>query len=94
MLNRTIDHTPLPWYKTLAQYYQRPEWELFDLKQDPAEVNNLAGKPSLKEIQATLEARLAKWQRQTDDPWQCAPHGVLQDKGSFRDDPQCLTLGQ
>lgn len=60
---------------------------------DPLETKNLAGKPSLKDVQSALESRLAKWQRQTQDPWQCAPHGVLQDKGEFKDDPQCLTLG-
>lgn len=83
----------LPWYKTLSQYYQRDEWELFDLKMDSVELKNLANKPSYEKIRNTLAARLLDWQRQTNDPWQCAPHGVLQDKGEFKDDPQCLTLG-
>lgn len=82
----------MPWYKTLTQYYQRDEWELYDLKMDPLEVKNLAEKPGMKEIRTKLEARLLKWQIQTNDPWRCAPHAVLQDKGEYKDDPQCLTL--
>lgn len=84
---------PLPWYKTLASYYNRDEWELYDLKYDAVELQNLAMKPSMKDVREDLEKKLMKWQEITDDPWRCAPHGVLQDKGEFQDDPQCLTLG-
>lgn len=45
ILNRTRDKQPLPWYKTLQQYYYRPEWELYDLRRDPMETRNLYGKP-------------------------------------------------
>lgn len=93
ILNRTLAKQPLPWYKTLQQYYRRPEWELFDLKMDPMERANLAGKPKLKEVQAKLTERLGRWQRATADPWQCAPDGVLEDKGEYADEPQCMTLG-
>lgn len=48
ILNRTRNHQFLPWYKTLKKYYQRPEWELYDLKYDPEELNNIAAKPSTK----------------------------------------------
>ena len=30
------------WFKTFEQYYDRPEWELFDLNIDPQELTNLA----------------------------------------------------
>lgn len=93
ILNRSINHQPLPWYKTLANYYKRDEWELYDLKRDGAELTNLAQKPSFKDIRADLEQRLQKWQALTNDPWRCAPHGVLQDRGEFKNNPQCLTLG-
>lgn len=43
MLNRTRNKQPLPWYKTLKQYYYRPEWELYDVIADPTESNNLHG---------------------------------------------------
>lgn len=93
ILNRTINKEPLPWYKTLGRYYNRDEWELFDLKSDGSEMTNIASKPSMKEIRAHLEDRLNKWLEITEDPWRCAPHAVLQDKGEFKDNPQCMTLG-
>lgn len=93
ILNRSIAKQPLPWYKTLAKYYLRDEWELFDLRTDPTEAVNIAEKKSMQEIRSWLERMLSEWQTETNDPWRCAPHGVLQDKGEFKDDPQCLTLG-
>lgn len=48
LLNRTYNKQPLPWYKTLKYYYQRPEWELYNLKYDPEERNNIFSKPSMK----------------------------------------------
>lgn len=92
-MNRSIAHEALPWYKTLDSYYNRDEWELYDLKRDAVELTNLAEKSSMKEIRANLEARLREWQTLTNDPWRCAPHAVLQDKGEYKNDPQCLTLG-
>lgn len=44
ILNRTRSKMPLPWYKTLQQYYYRPEWELYDLKADVDESRNLHGR--------------------------------------------------
>lgn len=46
----------------------------------------------MAEVRMRLAARLAEWQTITNDPWRCAPHGVLQDKGEFKNDPQCMTL--
>lgn len=43
ILNRTRGKQPLPWYKTLKEYYYRPQWELYDVRVDPAETNNLHG---------------------------------------------------
>ncbi|XP_068632079.1 N-sulphoglucosamine sulphohydrolase [Battus philenor] len=78
ILNRTRGKQPLPWYKTLKQYYYRPQWELYDLRRDPEQLNNLHGKPSLAGVEATLSARLSRWQHDTRDPWRCAPAAVLQ----------------
>ncbi|KAF3423278.1 hypothetical protein E2986_04882 [Frieseomelitta varia] len=77
LLNRTINKQHLPWYKTLESYYNRPEWELYDLKYDPEEKNNIASKSSAKKIFSDLQQRLLKWQEVTNDPWLCAPRGVL-----------------
>ncbi|CAH2106849.1 unnamed protein product [Euphydryas editha] len=78
ILNRTRSKQPLPWYKTLKQYYYRPQWELYDLKMDPEEINNLHGKPSLEQVESTLRERLLEWQRSTRDPWLCSPDAVME----------------
>ncbi|XP_053607547.1 N-sulphoglucosamine sulphohydrolase isoform X2 [Plodia interpunctella] len=77
LLNRTRNKQPLPWYKKLKQYYYRPQWELYDVQRDPAELNNLHGKPSLRSVEAGLQSRLLAWQRHSADPWLCAPGAVL-----------------
>ncbi|OWR52392.1 N-sulfoglucosamine sulfohydrolase like protein [Danaus plexippus plexippus] len=76
ILNRTRSKQPLPWYKTLKQYYYRPQWEMYDLKNDPLETHNLHGKPSLSEVEASLRERLHSWQLATGDPWLCSPAAV------------------
>ncbi|XP_050502787.1 N-sulphoglucosamine sulphohydrolase [Diabrotica virgifera virgifera] len=92
ILNNTKSHKNPMWYKTLQEYYKRPEWELYDLKYDSAEVNNIVKKNSSQSIFQDLKKRLNLWQQQTKDPWICSPHAVLEDVGSFRNNPQCLDL--
>lgn len=94
MLARTANKQDLRWYKTLRQYYQRPEWELFDMKLDPAERKNLVGKPVAKEIFEKLKAKLSKWQEMTEDPFRCMPGGVLLDTGEYLNNATCFSLGQ
>jgi len=93
ILNRTIHKMPIPWYKNLKTYYNRPEWELFDLKIDGAELINFADKKDYAKVKEELQKKLWDWQVSTNDPWRCAPHAVLEDKGQYKGDPQCLTLG-
>ncbi|KZC07309.1 N-sulfoglucosamine sulfohydrolase, partial [Dufourea novaeangliae] len=90
ILNRTRTNQPLKWYKTLKSYYERPEWELYDLKYDPEEMNNIVSKPSVKEIFTDLYERLLKWQETTEDPWLCAPKGVQTSRNTKN--PQCMSL--
>lgn len=92
ILNRTKSHENLYWFKTLKEYYVRDEWELYDLKYDPEERNNVANKPNYKEIFQELSDKLMEWQKNTKDPWICAPHAVLEDKGDYKDNPQCMDL--
>lgn len=92
ILNRTISKTSIPWYKTLSSYYRRDEWELFDLKLDPSEVMNVAKKKDFAKILGELKEALWKWQVETNDPWRCSPNAVLEDKGEFSGNAQCLTL--
>lgn len=93
ILNATINKQPSPWYRTLQQYYQRPEWELYDIKADALERFNLVDKPKYSATLKQLRQKLFKWQVDTEDPWRCAPHAVLQDQGVFKKEPVCLTLG-
>jgi len=45
-----------------------PEFELYDLKNDPFEMNNLAEDRDCSEILKSLKKVLFKWQKHTDDP--------------------------
>ncbi len=46
-----------------------PEWELYDLQEDPVEFVNIADAQSSKRILARLKESLAVWQAQTNDPF-------------------------
>lgn len=76
----------------MSKYYHRPEWELYDLKYDPEELSNLVHKKDFQEIFKTLKMELHIWLNKTNDPWICSPHGVLENKGSNKDLPQCFPL--
>ena len=54
ILQRTRNNQTLNWYKTLHQYYWRPQWELFDLKADPTEKFNVAKKDQYKVLASIL----------------------------------------
>ncbi|CAG9092855.1 unnamed protein product [Plutella xylostella] len=90
ILNRTRSKQNLPWYKNLKQYYYRPQWELYDIRTDPAETNNLHGKPSLAAVEAALRERLSAWQRASRDPWLCSPDAVLEK--NEESNPVCMSL--
>ncbi|GFO31473.1 N-sulphoglucosamine sulphohydrolase-like [Plakobranchus ocellatus] len=92
LLNRTRLGLPLHWYKTLKEYYYRPQWELYDIRSDPREEVNLAGKQQFVEIFKSLRIQLNFWQNITADPWICAPGGVLEYQGKHKAHPVCLSL--
>lgn len=55
--------------RTVKAYMQRPPFELYDLKNDPAESQNLAQNPAHAELLASLKAKLKAFQTRTNDPW-------------------------
>ncbi|MGY5352928.1 sulfatase family protein [Wenyingzhuangia sp. IMCC45533] len=55
--------------KTVKDYLNHAEFELFDLDKDPGETNNLAGKEEYKETLKRMKAKLKKFQLETRDPW-------------------------
>lgn len=51
-------------YKLIHVYDDIDEWELYDLKEDPSEVNNLINDKSYDEIEAKLRKQLKKLQQE------------------------------
>ncbi len=47
---------------------KRPQLELYDLRVDPDEKQNIANQPESAEIVAALKADLVRWMRETGDP--------------------------
>ena len=55
-------------YKLIHYYNDIDTWELFDLQEDPSEMNNLYGKPGTEAITQELKAELKRLQEYYDDP--------------------------
>ena len=55
--------------KTVRNYIHRPAFELYDLKEDPHEGNNLANSSKHVELLDRLKKKLKAFQTQTNDPW-------------------------
>lgn len=55
-------------YKLIHFYNDIDSWELFDLKKDPSEMNNLYGKAGYEKITERLRKEMTKLQLQYDDP--------------------------
>ncbi len=55
-------------YKLIHFYNDIDEWELYDLKEDPAEMHNIYGKQGAEEIVKDLRAELLRLQEQYNDP--------------------------
>ena len=55
-----------------ARWYNENDHEpvLFDRKNDPYELNNLAGNPEFAKVQQDMEARLKRWMADTGDPFE------------------------
>lgn len=49
------------------RYFRRPEFELYDIRDDKWEVRNLAGEPEHAERLATMRAELEAWMRSQND---------------------------
>ncbi|QDT10620.1 Choline-sulfatase [Planctomycetes bacterium K23_9] len=55
--------------RLIDRYLHRDEIELYDLQNDPQELNNLAGQPSHMQKQRELSQSLNQWMTETSDPW-------------------------
>lgn len=55
--------------RTVREYMQRPEFELYDMRSDPWESQNLAYQPGYAEVLAKYQEKLRDFQIRTSDPW-------------------------
>ena len=63
-------------------FEKRPAEELYDLKKDPYQMTNVAGRPDYAEAQKRMRGELDRWMRETvdpramadDDPWDRYPY--------------------
>ena len=55
--------------KTVREYIQRPQFELFDISVDPNEGVNLAGDEKYAKVLEEYQAKLKSFQNATQDPW-------------------------
>ncbi len=55
--------------RTVNAYLHRPRFELYDLENDPEEINNLAERAEFKNIVEDFSGKLKQFQKDTNDPW-------------------------
>ncbi len=51
---------------TLAHFYENEEWELFDLQEDPEQLQSVYGDPEYGDVQEELKGKIKKLQQQYD----------------------------
>ena len=70
--------------RTQRHMYARREsepWVLYDLQQDPYELNNLVNDPGSSAIREELEEKLTAWMEKTGDSWEFDWTAPLEDNG-------------
>jgi N-sulfoglucosamine sulfohydrolase len=55
--------------RRVQAYLHRPPWELYDLQNDPHEIQNLAADPAHQAMLRELQSQLRRFQTETQDPW-------------------------
>ncbi len=60
-------------YKLIHFYNDIDVWELYDLKKDPKEMNNIYGRPGTERITKKLKKELLRLQEQYNDPVRFSP---------------------
>jgi arylsulfatase A-like enzyme len=74
--------------KDIAKYFRlacekRPEEELFDLRKDPWQLENVADKPEYADAKKVMRARLETWMAKTADPRAANPNDDRWDKYQY-----------
>jgi N-sulfoglucosamine sulfohydrolase len=55
--------------RTIRDYLHRPEFELYDMVNDPDEIENLALNTEYDSILNRYQEKIKEFQQQTNDPW-------------------------
>ena len=55
--------------RSIQDFLFRPELELYDLKNDPLEINNLSNQPQFADLRSELFTKILNFQKRTGDPW-------------------------
>ena len=55
--------------RSIEAYLHRPKFELYDLQNDPHEINNLADDTKHSKILGELKGKIKAFQKRTKDPW-------------------------
>jgi arylsulfatase A-like enzyme len=63
-------------YKFIEFFIEPIEYELYDLQEDPQEMNNLYGKPGFAALTKQMQDRLARLRKETGDNYQYKPTGI------------------
>jgi arylsulfatase A-like enzyme len=93
------DGTPRPWrgVRTDRFLYARTgegPWVLYDLKDDPFELKNLAGDPDRAGLRTEMEAKLTAWMDGTGDAWSNNSMAPVEDKGRLYRFGTFTTIGE
>jgi len=68
-IEQYVDGESPEWIRqAFANWAHPPRFELYDLRADPFEFRNLAGRDDLAEVQSRLREALETWRRETNDP--------------------------
>jgi arylsulfatase A-like enzyme len=68
----------------LIRYYEKDEWELFDLARDPLELRSVHADPAYAEVRATLTRELARLQALYGDEQPARPRSELRAESARR----------
>ncbi|MBU3005324.1 sulfatase family protein [Paraglaciecola arctica] len=55
--------------RSIKDFMRRPEFELFDMRNDPQELHNLAYLPEYDKLRQQLTQEIKTFQKNTNDPW-------------------------
>jgi arylsulfatase A-like enzyme len=76
-----------------ARYADKP-WVLYDLDEDPYQMNNLAGDPAAQSLVAEMDARIEGWMKRTGDSWDINWSHPVEDKGRLYRGPTFYTVDE